>query len=137
MYVCITYLHILLEESKGTSMLCIFVIDEGSVRLSDGAVESEGRVEVYLGGQWGTVCDDLFGLPDANVVCNQLGYLGAMSVEPRTTFGFGGGAILLDDVRCVGNESRLVDCPRRASGHDCGHHEDVGVRCNPCPLGKF
>ena len=57
-------------------------------------------------------------------------------MEPRTTFGYGGGAILLDDVACVGNESRLVDCPRRSSGHNCGHHKDVGVTCNPCPLGK-
>ena len=113
------------------------ITDEGAVRLSGGAVDYEGRVEVYLNSQWGTVCDDLFGLEDANVVCNQLGYRGAMSVEPRTTFGFGGGPILLDDVECVGNESRLVDCPRRTTGHNCGHHEDVGVRCNPCTPGEL
>lgn len=112
------------------------ITDEGTVRLSDGAVDYEGRVEVYLNGQWGTVCDDSFGIEDANVVCRQLGHLSARTVEPRSTFGYGAGAILLDDVACVGNESRLVDCPRRSSGHDCGHHEDVGVTCNPCPLGK-
>ena len=46
----------------------------GDIRLADGDVPSEGRVEVCLNGVWGTVCDDSWGTVDAQVACNQLGY---------------------------------------------------------------
>ena len=33
-----------------------------------------GRLEIYLNGEWGTICDDGFGHDEAILACNQLGY---------------------------------------------------------------
>ena len=46
----------------------------GQVRLTGGNTVNKGLVEIYCNGQWGTVCDDLFGSTEANSVCRQLGY---------------------------------------------------------------
>ena len=46
----------------------------GDVRLVDGSNQYEGRVEVCINDQWGTVCDNSWGNADASIVCKQLGY---------------------------------------------------------------
>ena len=46
------------------------------VRLVNGGVPNEGRVEVRIPGteRWGTVCDDTFNEKAASIVCKQLGF---------------------------------------------------------------
>ena len=46
---------------------------ENSVQLVGGASNIEGRVEVCLGGGWGTVCGEDWTTEDATVICRQLG----------------------------------------------------------------
>ncbi|XP_030208387.1 deleted in malignant brain tumors 1 protein-like isoform X6 [Gadus morhua] len=106
-------------------------VADGEVRLVNGGNSScSGRVEIFIQGQWGTVCDDGWGLPDAQVVCRQLGCGRGLSAEARARFGPGQGPIFLDDINCSGNESNLTQCGHRGLGsHNCGHHEDAGVVC--------
>ena len=44
------------------------------MRLGSSAEASSGRVEVCIGGEWGTVCDEHFEEVDAGVLCRQLGF---------------------------------------------------------------
>ena len=107
---------------------------DGSVRLVGGASNSEGRVEVYYNGSWGTVCDDSWDINDANVVCRQLNYSGTISALGEAYFGAGSGPIHYDEVTCNGTETRLADCAHNGVGiHDCSHSEDAGVRCDTVP----
>ena len=96
---------------------------DASIRLVAGDGVLSGRLEVNIGGRWGTVCDDDFGSDDAAVVCRQLGLSGGAVGDA-----FGSGAILMDNVRCRGSESRIQSCPF-VSDHNCGHSEDVAITC--------
>ena len=103
---------------------------KGQLRLVGGRLHNQGRLEIFLHGRWGIVCDDLWGMPDARVACRQLGFPGVISALVR--FHGGTGPILLDDVACGGTESRLASCRHAGVGrHNCGHHEDVGLVCTP------
>lgn len=50
------------------------ICNEGDIRLVDGFIENEGRLEVCYNGVWGAVCDHGWDSTDAHVVCTQLGY---------------------------------------------------------------
>lgn len=59
---------------QGTTLL--YIVDHQLIRLVGGPNAASGRVEIRrnLFDSWGTVCDDLWDINDAHVVCRMLGY---------------------------------------------------------------
>ncbi len=81
-------------------------------------------------GIWGSVCDDNWDINDAKVLCRQLGNYEAVSFTCCATYGQSSKDIILDDVSCGGQESRIEDCHHAAwTTHNCGGSESAGVVC--------
>ena len=124
----------------------------GDVRLVGGSDQYEGRVEVCINDQWGTVCDDSWDSTDATVVCKQLGYaytgskvicfeyqfvnftpvpqyIGGRAYS-NAHFGAGSGPIFLDDLQCTSSSNQLLGCTSSPIlSHNCLHTDDAGVGC--------
>lgn len=62
------------DPSLWPSLKLVFSQQEPRVRLRSGAQVGEGRVEVLMNRQWGTVCDHGWNLISASIVCRQLGF---------------------------------------------------------------
>ncbi|KAK7093113.1 uncharacterized protein [Littorina saxatilis] len=103
------------------------------LRLVNGTHPWEGRVELFVHGMWGTVCDDHWDASDARVVCRHLGYnTSNAQAWPLAHYGQGPSSapIWLDDVECQGSEVTLRICKSQPVGKiNCGHKEDAGVSC--------
>ena len=103
---------------------------DGDIALAGGEVASEGRVEVYRDGVWGSVCADGWSLGDAEVACRQAGRGSALQAVRGGDFGGVDGAVL-DTPGCTGAEARLADCPAVGTGGGCGTGLRAGAVCAP------
>ncbi|XP_078382504.1 uncharacterized protein LOC144665192 isoform X1 [Oculina patagonica] len=111
-------------HSQDASVTC------SSVRLANGNA-SYGRVEVCVNGIWGTVCDDIWDMNHADVVCYQLGFSSAFSAHHGAAYGQGSDPVWMDDVNCEGGEPSLFNCTHLGWGvNNCVHSEDASVVCN-------
>ena len=59
----------------------------GDVRLTNGATTSSGRLEIFLKGTWGTICNDGFTKGAALAACRQLGYYDVQNYGTVRTLG--------------------------------------------------
>ncbi|WAQ96295.1 DMBT1-like protein, partial [Mya arenaria] len=118
------------DHNEDAGVICA---TEGQVYLSGSTSSNQGRIEIFLNGRWGTICDDNFGQTEANVVCGMLGFPRNGSVAKGSAY-FGAGvqseSVHLDNVGCSGLETSVVNCAHsQVDTNNCGHREDVGVIC--------
>ncbi|XP_039623878.1 scavenger receptor cysteine-rich type 1 protein M130-like [Polypterus senegalus] len=112
-------------QRKDVGLVCV------PYRLVNGFSSCSGRVELYYGQQWGTICDRYWDLQDASVFCNQIGCGYATEAPGQAKFGEGQGEIWRDNLQCEGNESDLTKCPALDYGQEeCTHRNDAGVICS-------
>ena len=79
------------------------------------------------------VCDDLWGLREAEVLCRSLGFPGAQQFTVGSFFGLVGVQFSMSEVACDSEQSSLVDCSYSQSGLKCGGDEAAGAICRPVP----
>ena len=59
----------------------------GDVRLANEATTGSGRLEIFLKGTWGTICNDGFTKGAALAACRQLGYYDVQNYGTVRTLG--------------------------------------------------
>ena len=86
---------------------------------------------------WKKICSDGWGISEANVSCRQLGFENSTDIISSGSNFTGSGLVpySLDSNKCLGNESRLIDCGRLYE-NNCSDQDHVKVRCTPSLLGE-
>ena len=128
------------NSTYGIWVECNHTITYGTIRLSGNGetnVESSGgRLEIFLEGQWGTVCAATFGSREADIACQQLGYYralwynhsSAVSVKKEEVYAM---SIVLMGVNCTTEDDRIGYCSRYPlpEGTTCTHNDDIILAC--------
>ncbi|XP_030644173.1 deleted in malignant brain tumors 1 protein-like [Chanos chanos] len=123
------------NQCFGEEVATITCSDHLPFRLMEGEGQCSGRLEVYYNGTWGSVCDDLWDIKDAQVVCRQLGCGPALRVDGNAAFGLGEDTVWLSRVECRGTEIHLWDCSLSLKNHtDCSHKGHAWVTCTGVSL---
>ena len=94
--------------------------------LAGGSRSSEGRVEIWVNGTWGTICPTNFSTYDAQVICRVLGYDGIVNAIQSNVFGVGEYPPLFT-LECTGSEESIQNC--LISNSFCLVATGAGVKC--------
>lgn len=104
--------------------------ETATVRLEGGKYDYLGNVEVYANGQWRPVCDNLWDVKDAEVVCRQLGFSAVERPRRESYFGSPLSTAIMNNFECIGDEESLLDCNYNdAVENMCGSENTAGVVC--------
>ncbi|KAJ8986059.1 hypothetical protein NQ317_003352 [Molorchus minor] len=106
------------------------------IRLLGGPSETEGRLQIKINDQWGTVCNYGWTIKNAALVCHQLGYVlnpEDWNLERRDIPAAGTTEkVVLSNVQCDDHDLDITKCKAETVDdfeNSCDHDNDVGVRC--------
>nr|XP_022906031.1 protein bark beetle isoform X1 [Onthophagus taurus] len=108
------------------------------LRLLGGKTEYEGRLQIKINNEWGTVCNYGWTIKNAALVCHQLG----LALNPndwnleRNEIPSAGTSenVILSNVQCEDFDVDITKCraeQRLEFENSCTHDSDVGIRCYP------
>ena len=107
----------------------------GDVQLAESTTNTlenttTGTLKICINNAWGGVChDDLFGIDDAQVACQQAGGYERQVVGDILSIA-STGPMFLSELDCEGDEQTLLDCQRHASlGSECASNDNVVITC--------
>ena len=89
---------------------------------------------MFYRGKWGTICRNDWDLNDVKVVCNQLGFQGALAEFVGSKVTEENIPFLMSKVSCDGRESNLASCQRTDGEHDCPDGKGAQALCEPSKL---
>ena len=140
MKLCLTFLNIVFITTNVSSTSEVLpsimkLPQSGTFRLRDGRSESEGRIEVYYNGTWGSVCAYKWGIVQSAMVCRSLGFqdtINSLSYEKGSLIRW------LFLVICPFGARSLSDCTHEPWGYDkydnCHLYGDAGTSCTNCQI---
>ena len=112
-------------------------ISNGTLRLVESNSHGEGKVEVFVNGQWVMVCDDGWDDGEAGVVCRQLGF-GSSGILQNFQISGNEDDIVIPNFSCIGNESALLNCSHTEIGmENCDNFDNIGVICTGATPGSY
>ena len=102
------------------------------IRLTGGSTPYEGRVEVFMDGQWGTVCSmEEVTTAEAATLCNSLGFGPPQSVVSGALYGDNTDIpILVNSLVCQGTQDHFTQCRMGNQPSGCTHNNDIGLICS-------
>ena len=101
-----------------------------NIRLTGGPTIYEGRVEVFINGQWGTVCGDGIDTNEAETLCQSLGFGPHRYITNGTTLGNSTDIpLVINDLMCSEYYDHFMDCAFNQLSPMCSSQSNLGLKC--------
>ncbi|XP_060585690.1 deleted in malignant brain tumors 1 protein-like, partial [Ruditapes philippinarum] len=105
-----------------------------NTRLVNGTGPYDGRMEMFVNGQWGTIDARYVDMYDARTICNAHNASLAMYFT-SAIYGQGTGPILSRELYCNGERSHISSCSGHSPyGSSASHTYDLSIACTKHPL---